>query len=522
MRLGCSLNQSHRAASCRRPRFEAAGYAQIVSEANSPVQPGLRRVARDSVVYGAGFFLGKIASLLLLPLYTRLLTPSDYGVLQLLQITSDVVDIVTAGGLTSSVVRFVAMATDDGQRRSIIATAFWSVVGTRLLGGVLIAIFASSLSQLAFKTTEHTSLVRLSGLNFVVGALSIVPLLELQASRRARAHGVASVLKLVFQLALTALFVVKFHWGVRGVLYSSLFAAAAQAVVLVPPLLRRPGMSASLAEYRRLTQFGRSYQFAAVAAFILSFSDRLVLSVRSTEEVGLYGLASQVSLLLSSLIAEPFGRAWEPALYSLRAYARERQSYEAGRGLLLLIATMVVAATAMSLFAQPGLQLMSSAPFWGAARLVPVLAFAQVVRSWGDFSRTAINLEGDTRPVMRAAWSGAAVTLVLFPLLVPVFGAGGAAASSCVGLTVRTLVLRAFARRILPVSSTERRALGVLLVGVLASSIAFTPIPESIWWRTTLFTFAFAVFCAVLWRRAFVASERELLLSMVRSRLLRR
>ena len=38
-------------------------------------------LGRHSVIYGVGMLLTKAVSIVMLPIYTRLLTPSDYGVL---------------------------------------------------------------------------------------------------------------------------------------------------------------------------------------------------------------------------------------------------------------------------------------------------------------------------------------------------------------------------------------------------------------------------------------------------------
>ena len=47
----------------------------------------IRRLGRDTMVYAIGTVLARTLSLVMLPIYTRNLTPADYGVLQLLEMT---------------------------------------------------------------------------------------------------------------------------------------------------------------------------------------------------------------------------------------------------------------------------------------------------------------------------------------------------------------------------------------------------------------------------------------------------
>src|SRR5688572_3204180 len=65
-----------------------------------------REIFKHSSVYAAGQILSRIASLLLLPLYTRYLTPADYGVMSILDITLSIFGFLAAAGITSAVIRY--------------------------------------------------------------------------------------------------------------------------------------------------------------------------------------------------------------------------------------------------------------------------------------------------------------------------------------------------------------------------------------------------------------------------------
>ena len=46
--------------------------------------PRLRELMQHTAIYGLGPVLGQVAAFLLLPLYTNLLSPADYGVLEII------------------------------------------------------------------------------------------------------------------------------------------------------------------------------------------------------------------------------------------------------------------------------------------------------------------------------------------------------------------------------------------------------------------------------------------------------
>ena len=64
-----------------------------------------RDIFKHSTIYGAGIALTRVASVLLLPFYTRFLTPADYGIIALVDLTSAIVSHLAAGGVHLAVMR---------------------------------------------------------------------------------------------------------------------------------------------------------------------------------------------------------------------------------------------------------------------------------------------------------------------------------------------------------------------------------------------------------------------------------
>ena len=88
--------------------------------AQSPGSHGRQKIARETMIYFLGMLLSRAASLIMLPVYTRALTPADYGILQLLDMTSDVVAILVSAGCTAGVMRFYFKTEVEHDRRAVL------------------------------------------------------------------------------------------------------------------------------------------------------------------------------------------------------------------------------------------------------------------------------------------------------------------------------------------------------------------------------------------------------------------
>ncbi|MFX0142190.1 MAG: lipopolysaccharide biosynthesis protein, partial [Candidatus Hodarchaeota archaeon] len=66
----------------------------------------LKKLLRHSSVYSIGNLLSKAIGFFLIPLYTRYLTPADYGVLELLELTSSIISLFLGLRIGTAVIRF--------------------------------------------------------------------------------------------------------------------------------------------------------------------------------------------------------------------------------------------------------------------------------------------------------------------------------------------------------------------------------------------------------------------------------
>ena len=100
-------------------------------------------LARDTVIYGIGTVLTKIVSFLMLPVYTRVLAPADYGVLQLLQMVSDIVAIAISAGTTAGFLRFYYKTNSPAERHRLAVTTFALLLGLNTIGSLALLGSAS-------------------------------------------------------------------------------------------------------------------------------------------------------------------------------------------------------------------------------------------------------------------------------------------------------------------------------------------------------------------------------------------
>src|SRR5438552_12580239 len=114
---------------------------------------------RHSAIYGLGSIAARIIGVLLLPLYTRYLSPSDYGLIETLVALSAVLTALVAQGMKSAFFRFYFDSAEPERRRLVVRTAFWYVMAASTVVTATGIALAPQVSWLLFGTHGHGGLV---------------------------------------------------------------------------------------------------------------------------------------------------------------------------------------------------------------------------------------------------------------------------------------------------------------------------------------------------------------------------
>ena len=432
------------------------------------MQLSFRRLSRDTAIYATGMILSRVASFVMLPLYTRVLTTADYGLLQLLDVTVEVAGILVSAGMVAAVTRYYFKATAPGEQAAVLSTG-WALLTALNVGGMMLLLLASPfIFETVLKGAGSIDLVHIAAVNFVASALPTIPLALMQIQQRAGLFLVATTSRLILQIGLNLFFLLALEWGPRGVLVSTFISNIALGIPLSIWMLRRSGFRFDWPAARDIQRFGIPLQFAAAAMFILAFGDRFFLQEwRGLSEVGIYSLAYQFGFLLSGVGSTAFLQAWNPQRFQLMALPRPERDVKYNQGLLYFSLTVVTLMVGISLFARPVLMILARPAFWPAADLVPLLVLCYVLQGWTATVHFGIDVSERSKYSSYANWIAAVVILVLYAVLIPRFGAFGAAIATLLGFVVRFAFVYTWAQRLWPVSYAWRPVEKLLGLGLL-------------------------------------------------------
>ena len=436
------------------------------------------RLAVHGSVYLLGNILQRSVSFIMLPVYTRYLTPADYGVLELLSMVIDFAGIIFGMRIADAIFRYYARYESREEKNEVISTSLFLVFFMSLAGMLVIWASAGSLADLVFGHRDYTLLLILFSMTLVTHSLIGVPLTFLKARQRSVTFLCFSMFKLIMQLGLNIYFIVFLGMRVEGVIYSALITGGLMAVALTVYTLSATGIRYSVPKAKEMIRFSVPLIGASILAFYFTFGDRYFLRLYGgIQEVGVYSLAYKFGFLLSFLVLSPFASIWDSEKFHVVKRENALQIYQ---NVFLVLSTLVLfCAVGMSLFVDELLMIMSDRGFWPAAQIVPVVVAAYVFQAWTNYGNLGIQLKAQTIKITYGNLLAAIVITPGYLFLIPAYGSMGAALATLLAFMARCWYINQSARRLFDMQLPWRRMFYAAALCTFAVSVSMTG-PQSI------------------------------------------
>lgn len=400
----------------------------------------LKSIASESVVYGLSGIISRFLTLFLVPVYTRLFTPTDYGVLSLVSSSISVLQIFVVLGLDGAAHRWFWDTTDDGDRRRSISSWAWCQLAVATVIGGVVFLLGNQLGQWIVGRRDAGIFFRLAALTLPLMTFNTVLTNWLRMQRRPWSTTFYGLGTNLLTIALTLLLAVGLRWGLTGVYAAQVigFAIASATAVLMLRDWIAP-VYVHLGRLKEMLRYALPVIPAGLGYWVVGFADRyFVQAYTNTAQVGLYSIGSSLAAGVA-LITGAFQQAWGPFSLSIYTQSDSRDTY-ATVFLYYLWVTCAISA-GLSLFAPEIIHVLATKQYAGASSVVGILALSWVMIGLTYIAATGPAIVKTTRPTGIAMVSAAMLNIALNFALVPHFGKVGSAVATLISQALTPIYL---------------------------------------------------------------------------------
>jgi O-antigen/teichoic acid export membrane protein len=399
-------------------------------------QPAPNKMLKHSTIYAIGNISRQLVGFIMLPVYTRYLTPADYGVIGLLAFAVTLLESALGARLTQAMPKFYYQQTSDQGKNSVVSTALIITSAVSLVTALVIYLMREPGASVLFGTNEFSLAIGLYGFQLLISAIEAYGLMYIRILQKPILFISFNLSKLVVQLTLNIWFVVHLEMGVMGVVYSSVSSAGLFAIFIAAYTIKHTGIRFDWPLGKQMLIFSWPLWLSGLAIFYAGASSRYYIRLFSSlSEVGLFELASKFTAILIMILWQPFSQYWETERFKIYNEGNQEAIYEkvfAGICTLMAIGTLGV-----SVFAAPVIHLMADQGFHAASKATPLLTIGATFSSLATFFNFSFLVKEKTFWISKNNFLIAALVTLLYLALTPIFGYLGAAAAICAAQVIQ-------------------------------------------------------------------------------------
>ncbi len=464
----------------------------------------LRRLATTGAAYTASSVISKLIAVALLPLYTRYLTPADYGAAEVLVTGVIAASIVIRLGIIEALLRFYYQT--DEVPDQVVKTAFASLLWTTTIGLAIALPLAEPLSRLLLDHSDP-GLMRIAIFGLWVFTMFEFLTALFRLDERAKAYFAFTVANVLVTIPVTVWLVVGQGRGASGLLWGQYATGAVFLAGLIVAQRRRLALIPDFPLWRRMLRWGLPTMPAELSLYSLNFIDRvLIVRLVGLGPAGLYSLSVKFAQAVNVLV-KGFQLAWPPLAYSITDDDEARGAYAVIVTWFVSVTTFFVAG--MWLLSRWIVRLLAAPEFFDSYKTIGLISTGVMLYALYLVLVIILGRTGRTEYNFPATGAGTVVNIALNLILLPSMGIVGAGISLVASYAVVLVLMYVFTQRLFKVPYEWLRlaqAAGLAVALVLVGELL---LPTSGFWGLAGRTALWLAYPLLLWVTGFLNEEER-------------
>jgi len=370
-------------------------------------------------------FGGKILTFLLIPLYTKYLTTSEYGIYDLYVTTVSLLVPILSVCVLDAVLRF---SLDKNSNKSDIFT-----VGFRNMVKSIVFFFILILINYVFNIFPQLNeypiylLLYFAGERFYIYFSNIAKGLD-----KVKEYAICGFINCIMTLLLNILFLTVFHLGINGYFIANILAFFIAGLYLLFKVKIWKYLKLHLNNKNQkhiMINYSKHLVFNSISWWINNSLDRyIIIWLLGTSENGIYSVAYKIPTIIN-VVQAIFNQAW--TLSAVKEFDDKKgdfysNTYKAYNLVLAFACSILI------IFDQLIAKLIYSNDFYIAWKYVPFLLISAMFAALNAFLDSIFAANMDSKQVAKATIMGAIINAVLNIVLIHFIGTVGAAIATMV------------------------------------------------------------------------------------------
>lgn len=393
----------------------------------------LKLFFKDSAIYAIPSIISRGMSLFLVPLYTRVLSPSDYGSLDLLMVFAGIVNLTIALEVSQGLARFYTEEKILERKNLYASSAFWFTIFVYLIFSIIAIFYSNSLSYLVLGKEGLTSVFEIGIVYISINGIFYLIQNQFRWELKSKEYAIVSLVTSIVTAIVSIWFAYYLKYGLIGLLLGMLSGSLVATIFGIIWLRKSFQFRFQFRYLKEMLAFSSPLVLSGMAVWLSQYIDRIMIKhYLSIEQVGLFGVGYRIASIVG-LVMIGFQGALTPLIYN--NYTKDDTPEQIAKIFRLFIAVALTFFLMLTLFSIDLLKIFTTFNYYNAKSvvifLVPALLFANMY-----IFAPGIGISKKSHYFIWINIIGATINFLLNIFLIPFFGIMGAGIATLIGYLI--------------------------------------------------------------------------------------
>lgn len=454
----------------------------------------LKKVGKDTVIYGLGSAISKLLGFILIPIYISHIPISAFGNLTIFEITIQFLSVLFTFGIYNAHQRFFYSEKNAGTYGVFLFNNYFGNLFLILLCIAPLLLFPGLFSGFLFGDASQSRNIQIALLIIPADVLFNLILQIYQFERKPYLFLLSSVLKLLISLLLTIYMVVYLSMGIEGILWARLIGSIIIVTVLtIIIVIPRAKLKMDFSVLINSIRFGLPMIISSIGSMIFLLSDRYMLNILSTEaEVGKYSFGLKIANFINLIFIQTIGLSYLPSAIDIEDFTKNIRYYRKMLTYYCFVIGFII--LGFLFFYQEALSFIGTEnEYWEGMKVVPFICLSFMIMGMNYFVGIGLFLTKKTNFYLIPAFVAAAINIALNIKLIPAYGMFGACFSLVFAQIIYMGILSYLSGKQIKISYEWGKILTIFFISislfVISTFINFKPLILSLLVKAILLCF---------------------------------
>lgn len=421
----------------------------------------IKSFASDTLTYGLFSMFGRFITFLLVPLYSNYLAPAENGVIAYMLSIIALVQLIYWFGMGAGFFRFSnhnensTIYDTNTYNKKVFSVYYFTVLTISSISTILLIIFSGTISKALIGDEFPNAIYIFQVVIFIpfFEQINIIPLDKLRIEHKIKKFAIIRLLTTALTVIFISLFLMNTELGVLGVFLGYLMASFICFIYFSPTIIKNIDWHIDFKLFKEMFMFSLPTLPSSLSGVALQVADRPIMKLFiSNTEIGLYQINAKLAVPML-IFTTMFSFAWTPFYTSHFKDSDAKPLFSRILTYYTFIGSIIVLCIVFFMNYIVRIPLWGGRTFihsdyWCSLFIPSIIAVGYLINGITMNFAAVFHIEKKTKYLPVAMCIGAAVSIIMNFILLPIIGISGAAISLLVGYTIELIIMKALQSKV--------------------------------------------------------------------------